>query len=215
MKRSYFGASAPVALIGAAAALLFLAGPTQAQVKSPVPTRSKSSDDSDKRGRIKINFGYPQESASKKTLGAPVLGFAAGYDLVPNGGSGSSVVSAVSLEYSSKSHTKDAKRIDLRYFGLVTEARYFLGGEKRSAKESLSGLYGGGGAGIYFLRYKRQELGVTQDETNGIKFGYKFLAGLQLKNGLYIEADYTSPGKSDAALINLGIGFRIASGVGG
>lgn len=184
-------------------------------------TNPRSSEESDKGGRIKITLGQPANGDTRSVLGSPIIGFGAGYDIPQKGAKANSTfVPATSIEYAAKSKTKDGERVDLSYIGLIGEGRYYFSSETKSTgfgrkTRTPTGLYAGFGTGFYYLKYKRQESGVTKDDVRGFKFGYKFLAGFQIKNGLYLEADYTRPGNANAALYNLSIGFRVASNVGG
>ncbi|MEI6430769.1 MAG: hypothetical protein WCP07_01180 [bacterium] len=183
--------------------------------------QTESDNSSDRSGRIKIILGQPADGDTKHVLGTPVLGFGAGYD-IPQSTSkkNPSFVPATGIEYITKSHTKDGVRVNLSYIGLIAEGRYFLGSETKTTgfgvkTRTPTGFYTGLGTGVYYLKYRREEGGVSKDDVSGIKFGLKFLGGFQFKNGIYIEGDYTKPGSSHATMYNLNIGFRVASNVGG
>jgi hypothetical protein len=176
--------------------LPFLAAlPAQAQMQQPTK----------KVIRIKAQFGKPQSGETRDVLGTKVLGLSVGFDTP---GSGSTTITNT-IDYAGKSDTKDETRVDLQYFALTSEVRYFIGTDGRATPGSY-GLYAGGGAGLYYLRYKRQLSGVVQENTNGLKFGAKVLAGFQTSSRLYVEAEYTFPGSSGANMFFIGVGLRLS-----
>jgi hypothetical protein len=174
---------------------LLAALPAQAQLQQPTK----------KVIRFKAQFGKPQSGETRDVLGTKVLGFSVGFDTPSTG----STTVTNSLNYAGKSDTKDDVKVDLQYFSLSTEVRYFIGGDSRATPGSY-GLYAGGGAGVYWLRYKRQVAGTVQDNTNGLKFGAKVLAGFQTSSLLYVEAEYAFPGSANANMFFIGVGFRLS-----
>jgi hypothetical protein len=63
--------------------------------------------------------------------------------------------------------------------------------------------------GLYWLEFKRQSAGVLLENTNGIKFGGKVLAGYQTSSKLYLELEYTLPGAANARMFYVGVGLKM------
>jgi hypothetical protein len=146
--------------------------------------------------RVQLGGFLPTNQNVQDTLGRSFFSYGASYDL---GKTTSYNPTMASVYFDGSSQSRDGAR--LSYYGLGLEGRHYFNPGWRSLR-----YYGGAGVGAYLLNND-----VGGDSHNDTRLGAKLLAGAEMNNGFFGEANYTlinSVRGHSPNGFNLGVGYR-------
>jgi len=180
----------------AASAALALVGGFAGQAHAQQTIAGKPYTDVQRPWRVKLGGFLPTNGAVQDSFGRSFFSYGASYDL---GKTLDYNPTVGSVYFDGTSRSRSGAK--LSYYGLGVQGRYYLNPVVTPVR-----FYGGAGVGAYLLNNK-----IGGDNHNDTRLGGKFLAGAEMNNGWFAEADYTLinsvRGHSQNGF-NLGLGYR-------